>query len=564
MSNYLVGDLVAEFLAKCGVNTVFGMVSVHNIPILDGIDRQSGIRFIMVRGEMGGTHMADGYARVKGSLGVIVSSTGPGAANTAPGLIESRFAGSPVLHITGQSPSSAIGRGQGFVHDVPDQLGMLSSLSKAAYRIRSAQEALGVLTRAAVDALTAPTGPVSVEIPIDIQRTPIERPRILDHFILPLPEQRQPTSSEVDELAEIVAKARRPMLWLGTGSRGALKPVQSLLDMGFGMVTSWAGRGVVPDDHPMNLGALNGIGAPVVESFYETVDLMIVVGSRVRGHETMDFANRLPANIVQIDIDPLANGRTYPNQYFVCADASATLTRLVERVAGRMHVEDGYPQEFQKMKKDAIEQFRSTLGPYADFPSHLRSVMPRDAIWVRDVTLNNSTWGNKIFPLYGPRDGVYPVGAGIGLGLSLGIGAAAAANGRKVVTMCGDGGFFLNVGELWTAVQEGLDLVIIVMNDNGYGVIKHIQDSLYGERRVFGDLKNPDLGKLAQLAEIPFWKVSTAEDILSSVKEAMDTSGPTLIEVDMNSIGEFPPYYPYGKEGITALRSKAESGSGKI
>jgi acetolactate synthase-1/2/3 large subunit len=560
MSTYLVGDLVAEFLCKCKVDTVFGMASVHNIPIINGISRQPDIRFIMVRGEMGGTHMADAFARVRGGLGVIVSSTGPGAANTAAGLAEARFAGSPVLHITGQSHSAAIGRGQGQVHDVPDQLGMLQALSKSAYRVRSAQEALGVLTRAAVDALSAPSGPVSVEIPIDIQRAPIERPAQLDHFVLPLPPLREPGAAELDELARVVAQARRPMLWLGTGARNAAEPARRLLDMGFGMVTSWAGRGVLPDDHPMNLGALNGIGAPIVESFYETVDLMIVAGSRVRGHETADFSNRLPKNIVQIDIDPLANGRTYANRHFVCGDGAAALNGLVQRLAGKIRIEAGYPAEFQKMKLAAIEQFRSTLGPYADFPARLRAAMPRDAIWVRDVTLSNSTWGNKIFPLYGPRDGVYPVGAGIGLGLSLGIGAAAAAQGRKVVTMTGDGGFFLNVGELWTAVQEKLDVVIIVMNDQGYGVIKHIQDSLYQGHRVYGDLKNPDLGKLAQLAEIPFWKVASAVALESSVKEALAQGGPALIEVDMARAGAFPPYYPYGAEGITAPRKPAPKG----
>src|SRR5919199_4429936 len=148
-SDYTVGDLVAELLSACGVATVFGIASVHNIPMLDAIGRRNTIRFMMARGELGGAHMADGYARVNGGLGVIFSSTGPGAANAIGGLIEARFAGSPLLHITGQTATRFADRQMGTVHDAYDQLGMMGSVCKAAYRIRSPQNAIGVLTRAA-------------------------------------------------------------------------------------------------------------------------------------------------------------------------------------------------------------------------------------------------------------------------------------------------------------------------------------------------------------------------------------------------------------------------------
>src|ERR1700712_3443821 len=158
-TDYTVGDLVAEFLSACGGSPVFGIASVHNIPMLDGIGRRNTIRFMMARGELGGAHMADGYARVHQGLGVIFSSTGPGAANTIGGLIEARFAGSPVLHITGQTSTRYADRGMGSVHDPVDQLGMMASVCKSAYRLRSAQNALGLLTKAAMEALSAPMGP---------------------------------------------------------------------------------------------------------------------------------------------------------------------------------------------------------------------------------------------------------------------------------------------------------------------------------------------------------------------------------------------------------------------
>jgi acetolactate synthase I/II/III large subunit len=547
-SDYTVGDLVAEFLSACGVTTVFGIASVHNIPMLDAIGRRNTIRFMMARGELGGAHMADGYARVNEGLGVIFSSTGPGAANTIGGLIEARFAGSPVLHITGQTSTKFVDRGMGSVHDPVDQLGMLASVCKGAYRIRSAQSALGTLTQAAVEALSAPMGPVSVEVPIDLQRARIERPAMLDNFVLPLPTPRVPTDAELNELAARVMTAKRPMLWLGNGAKKAGSAAAKLLDMGFGMVTSFNGRATVPEEHPANMGSLTGIGMPIIADFYKTVDLCLVVGCRLRGHETNDFQVQLPSNIIQIDADPRANGRTYPSQYFVCGDARATLEGLVSRLEGKLKVAPGYAREFAELKRNAQSVFIETLGAYGTFSSQLRKVMPNDAIWARDVTQNNTTWGNRVFPLNAPHQNVYPVGAGIGQGLCLGIGAAAAAGGRKTVVMTGDGGFFLNVGELWTAVQEDLDMTVIVMNDRGYGVIKRIQDATAGGRRFYADLESPDLQKLAALSDIPYFCCSHADTFGDTVAKALAIKGLTMVEVDMTAVGEFPPYYPFNQK----------------
>lgn len=545
-SDYTVGDLVAEFLAACGVTTVFGIASVHNIPMLDGIGRRNAIRFMMARGEMGGAHMADGYARASGGLGVIFSSTGPGAANAVGGLIEARFAGSPVLHITGHTATRHADRELGTVHDPYDQLGMLRSVSKVAYRIRSAEQAFGVLTRAATEALSPPMGPVSVEVPIDIQRAVIPRPSLLDNFHLPLPPPRAPDATEIDELASRVARSRRPMLWIGAGARHCAPEVRKLLDLGFTMVNSFQGRGVVPEDDPRSLGALHGNGIPAIQEFYKTIDLLLVAGARVRGQETGDFAVKLPSNIVQIDLDPMANGRTIANQYFVCGDTKLALQGLLRRMEGKFTVDPDYQREFADLRHRVRDEFLATLGVYGSFPGQLRPVLPKDAIWVRDVTQSNTTWGNRIFPIYDPHQNIYPVGAGIGQGLQLGIGAAAAANGRKTIVMTGDGGFFLNVGELWTAVQEKLDLTVVVMNDQGYGVIKRIQDSTQG-RRFFADLQSPDLGRLAALSDIPFWKVERADDFGATVKQALAHRGLSMVEVDMAKVGEFPPYYPFNQ-----------------
>ncbi|MEM7211825.1 MAG: thiamine pyrophosphate-binding protein [Pseudomonadota bacterium] len=552
MSEYTVADLVAEFLDRIGVSTSFGIISVHNIPMMDAIRKRNRIRMIPTRGEAGGAHMADGYARVTGKLGVMITSTGPGAANAVGGLIEARFASTPMLHITGQSRTQHLGRGMGTTHDVDDQLGMLAATGKSAYRIPSAQEALGILTQAATDALMAPYGPVSIEIPIDIQRAAISRPAALDHLALPLPEMPSPADAAINQLVDMVRAAKRPMLWVGNGAGDAGPEIETLLNLGFAMVCSWNGRGAVSEGHPMNLGGLNGGGVPMIEDFYASCDLMIVCGSRLRGHETIDFSIRLPNPFVQIDIDPAADGRTYPNDLFVLGDVKATLGELAERLAG-WSPDPGFASDFASLKSSARKAFAATLGPYASFADQLRAALPRDTVFARDVTINHSTWGNRLFPLYDARSNVYPVGAGIGQGLSLSIGAAIGAAetspDRKTICMTGDGGFMLNMGELWTAIQERPNLTILVMNDAGYGVIRHIQDAT-GAGRSFETLELPDLSKLARIADIPFRRVSTPETFGTKIAEAIQEAGPNLVEVDMTTIGAHPPYFPYGPKAV--------------
>jgi acetolactate synthase-1/2/3 large subunit len=542
MATYTVGSLVVDCLRANGMDTVFGIVSVHNIPIMDAIAQRPDLRMVMTRGETGAAHMADGFARASGKLGVVISSTGPGAANAVPGLVEARFATTPLLHITGQSATSNLDRGKGSVHDVPDQLGMLSATSKSAYRVRSAQEALATMKRAILDARTPPCGPNSIEIPIDVQRSPVERPDEAN-LLAAFPVTRAPVEAEIERLAEHVRSAKRPMLWVGAGARHAGAEIEAFLELGFGMVTSWAGHGIVSDDHPLNIGPLNGPGSPAVERLYQDVDLLLVVGSRIRGHEMLDHSCRLPTNLVQIDIDPLADGRTYPNAQFICADCAEVLARLRAKVGNAMRIDRGFREQITSVKKNAASDFRSTLGPYKDFPAELRSVMPRNAVWARDITLSSSTWGHRLFAIHGPRDNIYPVGAGIGQGLQLAIGAAVS--GRETVLLTGDGGFLFNMTELWTAVQENVDLTMIVMNDNGYGVIKYMQDAMCDGRRAFGDLLGPDLQRLAALAGIPAWRVSSAEEFGPIAAKAIEARGPTLVEVDMSAIGEFPPYFPY-------------------
>lgn len=545
--SYSVADLVAEFLQAIGADTGFGIVSVHNIPMLDAIAARNFTRVIPTRGEAGGGHMADGFARATGRLGILITSTGPGAANACGALVEARFAATPLLHLTGQNKAAVIGRDSGPAHDVPHQREMLEACGKAAYAVKTAETAFGVLVRAAAEALTPPRGPVSVEIPIDIQRRQIPRPRALDTLVLPVPAPAPPAPGALAELVAMAKAARRPVLWLGNGAAGARDAARRLVDMGFAAVTSWNGRATVPEDHAMSLGALNGGGVPMIEEFYASCDLMIVAGSRLRAHETIDNSVKLPERRVHIDIDPAADGRTYTSELFVLGEAATTLGALADGLKG-WAPDPAYAAEFAALKARARAGFAATLGPYESFAAQMQAALPEGAIWARDVTINHSTWGQRLLQLSEPTQSVYPVGAGIGVGLSLAIGAALAAggkDGRKTVCMTGDGGFFLQLGELWTAIQEDVDLTILVMNDAGYGVIRHIQDATGAQRR-YESFAAPDLEGLADLAGVPFWRVTGAERFGETVAEAAAHRGVSLVEVDMNAIGHHPPYFPYG------------------
>jgi len=209
-----VGAAIAAFLEECGVKAAFGVISIHNMPILHAMHQRGQIRFVMARGEAGAANMADAYARTTASLGVFVTSTGSAAGNAAGGMVEALTAGTPLLHLTGQIETSYLDRDMAYIHEARDQLAMLKSVSKAAFRVRSVETALATVKLAVQTALTAPTGPVSVEIPIDIQEAQIPVPADLR----PLPvASLAPDLTRIDELADRLASARRPLLWLGGG-----------------------------------------------------------------------------------------------------------------------------------------------------------------------------------------------------------------------------------------------------------------------------------------------------------------------------------------------------------
>jgi len=527
-----IGEIIAELLWHAGVDAAFGVISIHNMPILDAIGRAGKIRFIPSRGEAGGLNMADAYARVRGGLGVAFTSTGTAAGNAAGALVEALTAGSPVLHITGQIETPHLDKGRAYIHEAPQQLEMLKAVSKAAFRIWTPDSAAGIVQKAIRIALSPPMGPVSIEIPIDVQAAMARFPKNVSFDPNPVPPA---TDDQIEELAQLLRTAKRPMIMLGGGARNANESATRLADAGVGVVTSTNGRAVVRETHPMSLGAFN-VGMETQE-LYDKCDLLIVAGSRLRSNETLNYQLRLPDNTVMIDCDPAANGRSYKNTFFLCGDCCDVLNRLAERIPDQISTDPRFPDEISAARDNMVARLRESVKPYTEMIDTLQHLMPEDAVWLRDVTISNSMWGNRYLRISDPRNGVHAVGGGIGQGIPMATGAARAAGHRTVVALVGDGGVSLSLGELATLVEEKARVIILLMNDSGYGVIRNIQDVQYGKRRYYSDILIPDFNKICAAINLQYTQVTKLSAFPEAFSTALKANGPSMIEVDMTQIG---------------------------
>ena len=530
-----VGDIIARGLADLGVTTVFGVISIHNMPILDAIARQGRIRFVPARGEAGAMNMADAYARVSRSLGVVVTSTGTAAGNAAGSQVEALTAGSPVLHITTQVDRVFMDRDRAAIHDVPRQGDMLKAISKAYIRVWEPRQALDALVGAANTALAAPSGPVTLEIPVDVQREPVApRQAAARYHVAPV----SPDPALLDVLAEQILAARRPILWLGGGARAASTAATALVERGFGAVTSTNGRAVVPEDHPRSLGAFNM--TPQAQNIYDSADLMLVVGSRLRGNETRNNLMKLPRPLIQVDAEPTQAGRNYPVDLFIAGDARLALEGLLARLPEKLATDADFFANLTQARAKSEENLRKLLGPYSVLADILSTrVHAGRHPWVRDVTISNSTFGNRYVKIAAPHLGVHALGGGIGQGIAMGIGAALADSGAKTVTLVGDGGSQLMIGELATAVEMEADAVFLLMNDRGYGVIRNIQDAQYEGRHVYSNILTPDFSLVCKAVGLPHIRVARIEDFDSAFADSLASRGPRMIEIDMIAIGPF-------------------------
>ncbi len=213
---------------------------------------------------------------------------------------------------------------------------------------------------------------------------------------------------------------------------------------------------------------------------------------------------------------------------------------LADRVAGKLAIDPAFARDLAAAKSASVKLLRDGLGAnYSAIVDQVRARFPKGAPFVRDITLSNSTWGNRYIDFADPKQGVHSLGGGIGQGLPMAIGAALAHSGAKTVALVGDGGFMLAAGELATAVQERAPLVLILMNDLGYGVIRNIQDAQYGGRRAYADLHTPDFAGLAKSLGADHRRVGSVAEFGPAFDAGLEIAGPAIVEIDMTALGPF-------------------------
>lgn len=540
------GDVVVAVLESAGVEVVFGIPSVHNLPIYDALRRRGRIRAITVRHEQGAAGAADAYARVTGRLGVCITSTGPGAANAMGGLLEAFVSSTPVLHLTGQIDSRFLGQGRGFIHEVPDQPAMLGSLSKWSGRVSSTADIPARLVEAITTALEHRQGPASLEIPIDIQYAACDD--ALTDALPPVPwapPHLQPEALDPGAVADAVSaihRAARPLLWAGGGvvASGAGPELTAFAHaLGAGVITSPNGRGSIDEHDPLCIGNLPWDLS--VREICREADLLLAVGTRFQGPNTQNWQMELPATIVHVDVDPSVPGRCYPASVAVIGDAKAALTALSDGLArgGGRATDEDWPTRVAAAAGEARSALRSTLGSQAGLLDALEPLLEPGIVVVKDSTIPAYTWGNRLLPVCRPRTSVMPNGFAIGLGLPHALGAAAADPGRPVVLLVGDGGFMLAPGELATCAEERLPVVVLLFNDGGYGILRNIQDRQYSAR-IGVDLGRPDFCALARSLGVDAVRVDSIDAYGNAVGAALEAArrgDPQLVEIDLEAIG---------------------------
>jgi len=527
-----VGEAIARTLEQYEVSAMYGIISIHNLPIADAVGQRGAIRFVPARGEAGAVTMADAHGRFSG-LGVALTSTGAGAGNAVGAMIEALNANTPLLHITGQVEKAYLDADAGFIHETRDQLGFLSACSKRAYRVNSPEQAVAVIQRAIQDAQTVPCGPVAVEIPIDIQSSLVSSAvlsRPLSPAALPAADPQA-----VERLYQRLKQAKRPLLWLGGGALACGAAVRKLADAGVAVISSTHGRGILPDSHPRSLRAFHN--SPSIEAILSQCDLTLVAGSRLRSNETRTWTLPLPRPLVQIDIDPAAANRNYLADEQVNGDCAALLDALAARLSPAEKVNAAWDAEIARAVQQAESALRQQSGEYVKLNDAIDAALPQDGLLVRDITVSGSVWGSRLFRAISPLCNIHSLAGAIGMGLPMAIGTAIANPQRKVVGLVGDGGLALGLGELATMAQEQVNITLLIMNDGGYGVMRGIQDKYFAGRQYYNELHTPAFTLVAEAMGLKAWKVDDAAQFNGVLAEAINYPGPSVVEVDMKSVG---------------------------
>ena len=527
-------EAIVKSLQQYGVDSVFGLPGGQLDHLFDAIYKTDGkLKLIHSRHEQGAAYMAYGYARSTGRVGTYIVVPGPGLLNTTAALCTAYACNTPVLCLTGQIPSAGIGTGRGYLHEIPDQLGLIQKLTKWAARIEHPTQAPDRVREAFKQLQTGRPRPVELEMAMDVMGQQGEV------ALLP-PESHvglAPDSEQIEQAAKQLGVAKRPMIVVGSGAQDASKEVLRLAEILQAPVTFFrSGKGVIDDRHYLSQSF------PAGHRLWADADVVLAIGTRLK-YQQMYWGLDQNLKIVRIDIDPTEINRISKPEIGIVADARIALQALLSALDRHNSPRTSRKQELTNLKAEFQATFEEKIAPQMGYLRVIREELPEDGFFVDEVTqVGFASW--YAFPTYHPRHFISAGYQGtLGYGYATALGVQAAHPDKKVVAIAGDGGFLFNVQELATAVQYGLGVVVIVFNDNKFGNVQRQQKEWFGGRVIASDLHNPDFVQLAESFGLTGYRVRTPDELRPVLRGALANSGPALIEVVLTE--DMPTPWPF-------------------
>jgi acetolactate synthase-1/2/3 large subunit len=533
------GAAIVETALANGMTTIFGVPGAQIYPLFDAL-HGTDVAVIVPRHEQAAAYMAMGYAKSTGRTGVFTVVPGPGVLNAAAALCTAMGNCAPVVCLTGQVPSSFLGRGRGHLHELADQAATLRTLIKNAWRIESAGDASRLVNRAFRDAAGGRPGPVAVEMCWDTMAA--LAPAVIEPPDAALPE---PVVDEeaLDAAVRLLAAAKKPMIMCGAGAQHAPREVELLAETLQAPVTAFrSGRGVVPEDHAL------GVASVAARELWDDVDVLVGVGSRLempymRWGDSMRY-ERKPSHgpkLIRIDIDPEEMRRFEPDVALV-ADSATACRLLAERLRNRAAPSRARAAEIAAAKRVAAAAIER-LQPQAAFLRAIRAALPRDGILVPELSQVGFATYTGAFPVLAPRTYISEGFQGtLGFGFPTALGVKVANRAKPVVSVTGDGGFMFGVQELATAVQYGIALVTIVFNNGSFANVLRDQQLQYGGRTIGSRLQNPDFVRLADSFGVAARRVEQPSELQRALEAELAAARPALIEVAIEAGVEQSPW----------------------
>jgi acetolactate synthase-1/2/3 large subunit len=529
MTKMTGGAALVEMLHRNGVDTIFALPGVQNDALFVAFyDAGDSLRVIHTRHEQGAAYMAFGYARATGKVGTYAVVPGPGLLNTTAALSTAYATNAPVLCVAGQVPSDMIGRGFGLLHEIPDQLGILKSLTKWAARIDHPSATGKCVNDAFRELRAGRPRPVGLEIPPDVLALATEVALPAAEPALPVTE---PDPDQIEDAARLLAAAKNPLIFVGGGAVEAGEEVLAIAEMLQAPVISFTGgKGVVSDRHYLAQPALAG------HQLWRHADVVLAVGTRLHQPQLRWGVDR-DLKLIRVDIDPTEITRFFRPALGIVADAKTALAALHHALGRHACRRGSRRDELDTLKAATLAGLDEKLGPQCAYLRAIRAELPENGIYVEDLTQVGYV-GRMAFPVYEPRTYIHSGYQGtLGFGFATALGAKVGRPDRPVVSISGDGGFMYNVQELSTAARHGIEIVAIVFADGAFGNVRRMQKEDYGNRLIGVDLLNPQFPKMAESFGVAGVKTTTPDGLRRELAAALKRRGTTLIEV---AVGEMP------------------------